>query len=226
MHSDGISLEEMRGFSISEEPFPAIVLNGYDRPRGRIFTLIHELTHVLMRSGAVCNLLDQPNRKSDAARIETFCNRIAGAVLLPQAEMVEEAFDAGVEAPISWSDVTLSHLANRYHVSREAVLRRMVTLDYATLDYYFRKLFQYNQIYEEEREQERLERERRKREGLPPKKRPDTLVIRLRNLGRRYTNGVARAYGSRYIDAAELSEYLDTKIEHVPPLVALLDRRG
>jgi hypothetical protein len=34
---------EARGFSIGDEPLPAIVLNGKDAPTGRTFTLLHEL---------------------------------------------------------------------------------------------------------------------------------------------------------------------------------------
>jgi transcriptional regulator with XRE-family HTH domain len=47
----GINLDEMRGYSISDEPFPVIVLNGKDSSRGRVFSLIHELVHILLHAG-------------------------------------------------------------------------------------------------------------------------------------------------------------------------------
>ena len=52
----GVSLDEMRGFSISAEPFPVIVVNAKDSPRGRVFTLIHEFAHILTNRGGLCDL--------------------------------------------------------------------------------------------------------------------------------------------------------------------------
>ena len=57
----GIDLDEMRGLSISEQPFPMIVLNGKDAPAGKLFTLLHELIHVLLRAGGL--LVGQPFRR-------------------------------------------------------------------------------------------------------------------------------------------------------------------
>ena len=45
-----VEIEEMRGFSIAEFPLPIIVLNGRDAPAGRVFTLFHELTHLMSES--------------------------------------------------------------------------------------------------------------------------------------------------------------------------------
>jgi Zn-dependent peptidase ImmA (M78 family)/DNA-binding XRE family transcriptional regulator len=211
--SRGVSLQEMRGLSISDQPFPVIVLNGYDTPRGKTFTLIHELTHILLHSSGLCDLIDTRRVRSIQDETETFCNRVAGALLLPYDQMVEELADLGVEEPIPWPDDVLAHLANRYHVSREVVLRRMVSLGRATIEHYFQKLRQYSQGYEERRE-----RQRKSPGG------PDSSVLKLRDLGQRYTSDVLRAYGRRDINAAELSEYLDAKVEQIPKLVSLLER--
>lgn len=56
----GVSLEEMRGFSISAEPFPVIVVNAKDSPRGRVFTLIHEFAHILTNRGGCAIFILQP----------------------------------------------------------------------------------------------------------------------------------------------------------------------
>lgn len=212
--TSGIPLEEMRGFSISDQPFPMIVLNGFDTPRARIFTLLHELAHVLSQSGGLCNLKDSVRRTSPASGVEAFCNAVAAAVLLPVGAMRDELAIMGVSHPIAWSDDALLRLANQYKVSREVILRRLVTLDRATLDYYFQKLHQYSRLSESQRR-----RRRESRSGGP-----GAAVMSLRNMGRRYTAGVLQAFGERYIDAAELTEYLRIKIDQVPTLVELLDR--
>jgi predicted nuclease of restriction endonuclease-like (RecB) superfamily/transcriptional regulator with XRE-family HTH domain len=48
-----ISVGQMRGFAISEAVLPVIVLNGQDTPRGRIFSLFHELTHLFLNQTGV-----------------------------------------------------------------------------------------------------------------------------------------------------------------------------
>jgi Zn-dependent peptidase ImmA (M78 family)/transcriptional regulator with XRE-family HTH domain len=77
--AERIPLEQMRGMSISEQIYPVIVLNGQDSPRGKIFTLIHELTHILLNDGGICNFAEFGPAKD----IEVFCNYVAGAVLVP-----------------------------------------------------------------------------------------------------------------------------------------------
>ena len=53
-----VDLEEMRGFAIAEDPLPVIVVNGKDRTPGRVFTLLHELTHVALGQSAIENELE------------------------------------------------------------------------------------------------------------------------------------------------------------------------
>ncbi|RME39698.1 MAG: helix-turn-helix domain-containing protein, partial [Planctomycetota bacterium] len=43
-----VALEEMRGFSITDHPLPAVVLNIKDAYQARSFSLFHELAHVLL----------------------------------------------------------------------------------------------------------------------------------------------------------------------------------
>jgi len=53
-----LKLEEARGFSISMKPLPVVVVNIKDAQRGRIFTLLHEVTHILLSEGGICDLHD------------------------------------------------------------------------------------------------------------------------------------------------------------------------
>jgi hypothetical protein len=51
-----VEIAEARGFSIAERPLPAVVVNIKDSVYGRIFTPIHEFTHVLLNRGGVCDV--------------------------------------------------------------------------------------------------------------------------------------------------------------------------
>ena len=55
-----IALEEMRGFTLAERRLPVIVLNAKDAPRGRILTLMHELTHLMLGQDGVCDPFQDP----------------------------------------------------------------------------------------------------------------------------------------------------------------------
>jgi Zn-dependent peptidase ImmA (M78 family) len=81
LQAQSISVQEMRGFSISTDPLPVVVLNGGDFPRGRIFTLLHEFAHVLLHAEGVCDALPRRQARGPTDEIEIFCNQVAAAVL-------------------------------------------------------------------------------------------------------------------------------------------------
>jgi transcriptional regulator with XRE-family HTH domain len=68
------------GFSLDDTTTPVIVLNGADAPQRRIFTLIHELGHLIDHSGGLCLLREDIDR-------ERACNQFAEGVLLPEREV-------------------------------------------------------------------------------------------------------------------------------------------
>jgi len=79
LQAQSISVREMRGFSISTDRLPVVVLNGGDFPRGRIFTLLHEFAHVLLHADGVCDALPRRRARGPADEIEIFCNQAAAA---------------------------------------------------------------------------------------------------------------------------------------------------
>jgi Zn-dependent peptidase ImmA (M78 family) len=59
-----------------------VALNTRDAPQARTFTLLHELAHIALRTGeALCDLTEQTPAD---ARVEVFCNHVAGAALQPR----------------------------------------------------------------------------------------------------------------------------------------------
>src|SRR5579864_7802552 len=102
-----IELEEARGFSISLKPMPAVVVNIKDAPRGRIFTMLHEVTHIALNEGGICDL-DDNQRRNASARIEAYCNRVAGAILFPKNELLAtQELHNHRSGDMSWSDAEI-----------------------------------------------------------------------------------------------------------------------
>ena len=108
--TEGVVLEEMRGLCVFHEEIPIILLNGRDTPNGRIFSLFHELCHLLVGESAIC----ENNELSDE---EIFCNGVAGEFLVPEDDLINN-----VQIISTDSINKLSHL---YGVSTHVILRRL-----------------------------------------------------------------------------------------------------
>lgn len=201
-----VSIEEMRGFSIGEHPLPVIAINGSDFPRGKLFTLMHELVHVLLHRGGLCDLEDDAvNEHSEGQRLEWFCNEVAAVTLMPRDAVVRALASTNVNRPNRWSDEDLAGLASQFGVSTEALLVRLVTLRLASRESYRerRPAFQ---------EQYRVRRMNSK--GFLTYYREQ-----IRNLGRRYITTVWRAYERGDVSDPDLSTYLNTRLQNIPRLV-------
>jgi hypothetical protein len=70
------------------------------------------------------------DRPPEGQRIEVFCNSVAAAALIPRDVLLAEprVVARGVRWA-NWSDAEISDLARNFNVSREAVLRRLLTLN-------------------------------------------------------------------------------------------------
>jgi len=69
-----------RGFSLSDDVAPFIIINDRDAKSAWSFTLIHELTHVWLGQTGISN-------RSSEKNIEQFCNKVASEFLLPEPEL-------------------------------------------------------------------------------------------------------------------------------------------
>jgi Zn-dependent peptidase ImmA (M78 family) len=207
-------LEEMRGFSISDHPFPVIVINGKDFPNGRLFTLMHELTHIALRIGGLCNLEETTNPNHEDQRIEVFCNHVAGAILVPRENLMEESLLQFGRSEQEFSDADLDHLARRYQVSKEVIARRLMILGQVSQSFYQHKRQEFVAEYQRMAEQS-------VGRGAPP-------VFRrtLSKNGYAYSRLVLDAYNNDRITASDVSSYLNMKLKHLPQLEAALVQNG
>lgn len=198
-----VDLAEARGFSISETPVPVIVANIKDSPRGRTFTLLHEFVHVVLRQGGLCDLDDISRRTPEALRVERFCNMVAGAALVPRTSLLAERLvhDHGPET--TWTDRDLTSLAQRYGVSREVVLRRLLDLGRTDEQFYREKRDQFLEEYEHAR--------RQRAAGFAPPHQ-----VALASAGPAFVGLVMTSYSHGHITASDVSDYLGIRLKHLP----------
>jgi Zn-dependent peptidase ImmA (M78 family) len=95
------------------------VLNAADAISARIFTLFHEYAHLLTAHPGMC--IPEEGHAQEPKPVETFCNRVAAAFLIPRT-------DLDARLPELPTDEAIAELAMHYRVSRYVVLGRMRTL--------------------------------------------------------------------------------------------------
>lgn len=188
--ASGVEVEELRGLSAAHEKLPVILVNSKDSPRGRIFSLLHELGHILLRHGGMCNLASNATDQDEA-----FCNAVAAAALMPRSTFLSDPEVERVRTPQhSWDPGSVRRLALLFTTSEEAVLRRLLTFDKITESYYKKR--------------------RAELSALIPRESGGPVPIarkRLSELGRTYVSLALEAYDREVITTSDLSDFLRLK---------------
>lgn len=127
---DAFRNDDYSGFCLWDRKYPIIYVNNSMPPSRQVFTLFHELGHLLYRSGGI------DYRSRDILRfyqghyrtIEVSCNRFANDFLVPR-----EVFDS---FPRRVSEAHLEELSDFFSVSREVILRNYLDRDVVDEDTY------------------------------------------------------------------------------------------
>ena len=79
--------EEFSGLYLADDFAPTVLLNGSDAPSRRLFTLMHELTHLWLDEPGISRVEEKAKNAPATAPIdkktERFCENVAAAILLP-----------------------------------------------------------------------------------------------------------------------------------------------
>lgn len=138
---------EISGFCLSDKVFPIIIINNSTSFTRQIFTLFHELAHLIKGVNSITTVDgDYVDRMSEInKRVEVECNFIAAEFLVPSSSF-------------PWGDInrddiikSVSKLAGDYQVSREVILRRLLDRGWVNDDEYL----DYVQTWADEADSER-----------------------------------------------------------------------
>lgn len=125
------------GFSLLDKEYPIIFINNSTEFSRQIFTLIHELGHILYGVNGITSVDESyiNEMKTHDKKLEVYCNEFAGNFLVPNSE-----FQKDLKYIEPKNDQTIKDLALKYSVSREVILRRL--LEYRVIDnnYYESKI--------------------------------------------------------------------------------------
>ena len=116
--------QDVAGFCLSDSRHPVVYLNNGQPKSRQIFTLFHELAHLLFDFNYLerfdvdhyRGLMDGYDRG-----VEIACNRFAGEFLVPSGHFQQMV---AVDVSTGVNDDWLAYLAGKYRVSRDVMLRK------------------------------------------------------------------------------------------------------
>jgi Zn-dependent peptidase ImmA (M78 family) len=208
-------MDDARGFVLSDtEPF-VIVVNNSDAHAGKMFTLFHEYGHLLLDKPAICNEDSNDVKDPKVAEIEGWCNKFAGAFLMPKEsiEANNRIMDTIYAKNFSESAKIISKI---FLVSKESALMRLLTLNFITA-----------KVFSKERDEFRKE-VARKIEAIKERQKESEQKFKAQPLdkqclsekGHNFVSLVLKNSDLGYITSKDALDYLDVKLRHLEKLRA------
>ena len=198
------------GLCINDATHPVILINNSMSFARQIFTLFHELYHLISDTSGAEIIRDDFYVALEPAQeqSERACDIFANTFLIPHDDFVVEL----AKQPLT--EEYIEQLAKLYSVSREAIMytllkmRKITSADYDAL----REIFYGEAIRNQ------------KQPGGNNKSGGNYDSTKLSYLGQRYTGDVFKQYFSGRIDSVRASEMLHSKVDHLPRLEAAFFR--
>ena len=198
--------KDVAGFSLASSHYPLVYLNNGQAKTRQIFTLFHELGHLLFGTGHLVRTDPERNVRflqGENRAIEIACNAFAGEFLIPDDDFRLHA------SPSLPDDETVQALASRYSVSREVILRDYRDRGWIDQSYYNAKVAELRQNYA----------------GASGSGWVDPVSSRGTYLGAKFTELAFRGYYQGTFDIDQLSDFLGVKTSNVLGLESWLHRR-
>jgi Zn-dependent peptidase ImmA (M78 family) len=185
------------GFCVYDDKYPLIYLNNSMPITRQIFTIFHELGHLLMHSGGIdFRNRDIPNSfKNIYSEYETLCNKFTNCFLVPSKYFESEKLEKSEKC---WED-----LSEKYRVSREVILRNYLDRGLVTEKEYYRYT---NKWIEQAKE--------KKEKGGGG----NYYYNQMTYLGEKYIDLAFSKYYQNKITVENLSEILNIKVKNIPNL--------
>lgn len=202
MQAQKIGYKEMRGFSLHGANAAIVVLNSADAPRGKIFTLLHELVHLGLRKDALCDLSRQ-----QATGEERFCDAATAAALMPR-EAVLYLHDRS--AVLNYDYLRQLGDALGTAPSAESVLLRLVDLGLASWDTYNEMRPSFQLAYDKFRESIKPKKD----QSSPPIYYP----LKVRDLGRPFISLIIQAHEDGIVSSRDVTNLLDVSYGNLTKL--------
>lgn len=204
---DAFQASNYFGFCLYDGEFPVIYINNSSAKSRQIFTLFHELGHLLFHTSGV-DLLDDPflNHLGDAEqKIEIICNGLAARLLVP-----DDVLDKMLKG-VKIGRLAAAQFANHFKVSREVIYRKFLDRGLIEADEYVTAAKEWAA-------------QMKKPEGV--KSTGYYYNTHHAYLGQRYVDLAFTRYHQQRFDRRQLAEYLNMKPRSLPTFAELFAGGG
>ncbi|MHB1178001.1 MAG: ImmA/IrrE family metallo-endopeptidase [Daejeonella sp.] len=201
-----LTQDNLRGFSIVDETIPIIgIKRGGEPATAKIFTLFHELGHIILNEGGLCDLSDNTTLK-----IEKWCNAFSAEILIPVSELLQMnlVIEQAAKGEKIWAKKELVELANYFHVGPLAILRSLLESNLTTIEYYKNRHLAWN------------------KPSFGRAKHPEGRNLAketIKEKGRAYISLAFSAFDQNRIDLKDLSDFLGVKLSYISKTRQLLN---
>ncbi len=195
---DAFRADEFCGFSLYDEEFPVIYVNNSNTKTRQIFTLFHELAHLLHHtSGVDMTRSFRHSLPVDESQIEVKCNQLAAMILVPDEEFL-------LAKTLGRNDRSEAYrLSQKFSVSREVIYRKFVDRNWITQAEYEAATREWAEQF--------INKPKDMSGGNPHR-------TRLTYLGEEYVALAFRRYYEERIDDEELADFLGIKPKYIDAL--------
>ena len=203
-HHTDIDTAIFRGFTIADDIAPFVVINHHDARPAWSFTLLHELTHLILGQTGVSGARAEND-------IERFCNDVASEFLLPQEDSKELEFADSV----TFEEIVarINRFSDEMKVSRTMVAYKSWRGGGIQRETFNRLSNLFRSEWLAEREERREQARRREQPGGA-----DPHGTRRHRLGPSLVNLIRRAVSSGDLTTSKAAKILGVRPSHVGSL--------
>lgn len=197
--------DQFSGFCLYDRTFPLIYVNNSNPDVRQIFTLFHELAHLLLGTGGIDTRQNTyiTGLKGDARKIEILCNGFVGGFLVPDGDFDRRTNRTDID------EKKISDLSKQYKVSREVILRKFLDRGAVSRRYYQEMTAKWD-------------RHAPKKSGTGG----DYYRTKGAYLGQGYLEMAFGRYYQQKISVEQLANYLGVKVKNVAGMESLLFDKG
>ena len=114
---------------------------GSEPTHSKTFTLFHELGHLLLNEGGMCDMSSRTRSK-----IEKWCNSFSAEILVPTKDFLKTSLvNKYIRSNIKeWTKKDLIELGKKFHVGPLMILRSLLDNDLTSKRYYSQKHEKWN----------------------------------------------------------------------------------
>ncbi len=194
-----------RGFAHADDIAPFIVINNQDSKRAWSFTLIHELTHLLLGQTGISGF-DSGNK------IEKFCNDVASEFLLPKEILA--SLKININTDYKEVETRIIDFAKSNNLSNSMISYKLFRNKMISKDYWERLSKQFRELWQKNRSAQR-KKMRESESG------PSYYIIHRQHIGASLINLVQRMMAIGALTTSKAGKVLGVKATNVQNIIGI-----